>query len=85
MKVNNEKEGVLYAALSYRMWGVVPIYWKLIQHVSSGEILAQRIFWAFIFMLVLLLVTKKWYAYVDFVKEIAKKPKLFGPYSWRLC
>ena len=77
MKLNNEKEGVLYAALSYLMWGVVPIYWKLVQHVSSGEILAQRIFWSFIFMLGLLLVTRKWYAYVDFVKEIVKKPKLF--------
>ena len=77
MKLNNEKEGVLYAALSYLMWGVVPIYWKLVQYVSSGEILAQRIFWSFIFMLGLLLVTRKWYAYVDFVKEIVKKPKLF--------
>lgn len=77
MKFNNEKEGVLYAAFSFAMWGIVPIYWKLVQHVSSGEILAQRIVWSFIFMLVLLFVTKKWNAYVDFVKEIVKKPKIF--------
>jgi chloramphenicol-sensitive protein RarD len=77
MKLNNEKEGVLYAVLSYVMWGFVPIYWKFLQHVSSGEILAQRIFWSFVFMLVLIIVTKKWHAYVAFVKEIVKKPKMF--------
>ena len=77
MKLNNEKDGVVYAVLSYVMWGVTPIYWKLTQHVSSGEILAQRVFWSFIFMLVLLLFTKKWNTYVEFMKEIVKKPKLF--------
>lgn len=77
MKLDNDKEGVLYALLSFVMWGVVSIYWKLIQQVSAGEILAQRILWSFIFMLVLLLITRKWNAYFDFVKEIVKKPKIF--------
>lgn len=77
MRLDNDKEGVLYAILSFVMWGVVSIYWKLIQQVSAGEILAQRILWSFIFMLVLLLITRKWNAYFDFVKEIVKKPKIF--------
>lgn len=77
MKLNNEKDGVIYSVLSYVMWGITPIYWKLIQHVSSGEILAQRVFWSFVFMLVLLLITGKWQEYVKFMKEIIKKPKLF--------
>lgn len=77
MKLMKEKEGILYSALSYGMWGFVPIYWKLIQQVSSGEILAHRIFWSFIFMSGLLFVTKKWLAYREFVKEIIKKPKMF--------
>ncbi len=77
MKLNNERDGVMYAILSYIMWGITPIYWKLIQHVSSAEILAQRVFWSFIFMLVLLFFTRKWHTYVEFAKEIVKKPKLF--------
>jgi len=59
------------------MWGITPIYWKLVQHVPSGEILAQRVFWAFIFMLILLFAMKKWHTYIIFVKEIMKKPALF--------
>lgn len=77
MKENNEKEGVLYAALSYVIWGFFPIYWKLINDVSAGETLAQRVFWSFVFMVVLLLFTKKWHMFVGFVKEIVKQPKLF--------
>ncbi|QTL51224.1 EamA family transporter RarD [Priestia aryabhattai] len=77
MKLNYEKDGVMYAILSYLMWGITPIYWKLVQHVSSEEILAQRVFWAFIFMLILLFAMKKWHTYIIFVKEIMKKPALF--------
>ena len=77
MKLNYEKDGVMYAILSYLMWGITPIYWKLVQHVPSGEILAQRVFWAFIFMLILLFAMKKWHTYIIFVKEIMKKPALF--------
>ncbi|OIJ17224.1 EamA family transporter [Anaerobacillus alkalilacustris] len=77
MKLNNEKDGVVFAVLSYVMWGVTPIYWKLTEHISSGEILAQRVFWSFIFMLVLLFLLKKWNIYVEFIKGIVKKPKLF--------
>ncbi|AYA78403.1 EamA family transporter RarD [Bacillus sp. Y1] len=77
MKLNNEKDGVLFAILSFVMWGLTPIYWKFTQYISSEEILAQRVLWSFIFMLVLLIFLKKWNIYVEFVKEIIKKPKLF--------
>lgn len=77
LKLNNEKDGVLFAILSFVMWGLTPIYWKFTQYISSEEILAQRVLWSFIFMLVLLIFLKKWNIYVEFVKEIIKKPKLF--------
>ncbi|MCZ8496144.1 EamA family transporter [Priestia sp. Y58] len=77
MNLNHDKDGVTYAVLSYLMWGFTPIYWKLVHHVAPGEILAQRVFWSFIFMLILLLITKNWRTYITFVKEIMKKPSLF--------
>ncbi|WP_368505171.1 EamA family transporter RarD [Alkalihalophilus sp. As8PL] len=77
MNGHNEKDGVVFAVLSYIMWGLTPIYWKLTQHLSSGEILAQRVIWSFVFMLVLLACLKKWKIYLEFVKEIVHKPKLF--------
>lgn len=77
MKVNSEKEGICYATLSYVIWGFFPIYWKLIQNVTSGEVLAQRVLWSFVFMVVLLIFTKKWLTFVEFVKEMVKQPKMF--------
>lgn len=77
MKVNEQKEGAIYAALSYMMWGIVPVYWKFLQGVGATEILAQRVLWSFVFMLVLLLFMKKWQAFLDYVKNIVRNPKLF--------
>ncbi|WP_153733597.1 EamA family transporter RarD [Sporosarcina obsidiansis] len=77
MKLNTEKEGISYAIFAYIMWGITPIYWKTVQHVSPGEIITQRVFWSFLFMILLIFITKKWNTYVTFVKEITKKPKLF--------
>jgi chloramphenicol-sensitive protein RarD len=75
MKLESEKEGALYAALSYIMWGIIPIYWKWLQHVPSGEILAHRVIWSFGFMVVLLWFTKKWGAFIAYVKEISHNGK----------
>ena len=78
MKVDEQKEGAVYAAISYMMWGIVPIYWKFLQGVGAVEILAQRVFWSFVFMLVLLVFMKKWRAFVEYVKKIIGNPKLFA-------
>ncbi|GAB6256566.1 EamA family transporter RarD [Peribacillus sp. N1] len=78
MKVDEQKEGAIYAALSYMMWGVVPIYWKFLQGVGATEILAQRVLWSFVFMLVLLMFMKKWQAFLAYVKNILGNPKLFA-------
>lgn len=54
------KIGVLLAVLAYSLWGILPLYWKLIDNIPSSEILAHRIFWAFIFVCGLLLRNSEW-------------------------
>lgn len=49
--------GVGYAVLAFAAWGVLPIYWKAMEEVSALEILTHRIFWSFIFVFILLMVT----------------------------
>lgn len=59
--MHNEKTaGVLYAVTAYILWGILPVYWKLINSVSSIEILSNRIVWAFVFTILIILVTKQW-------------------------
>lgn len=48
--VNSEKYGLFCGAMSYVLWGILPIYWKIIDKVSAFEILANRIVWSFVFV-----------------------------------
>ena len=69
MDKKKEVEGILYGILSYVIWGIVPIYWKFIDHVSSTEILAHRELWSFEFMIILLLILKQFTEYKGYIKE----------------
>jgi chloramphenicol-sensitive protein RarD len=53
------KQGFLAAFLAYGMWGVLPVYWRLLSGVNSLQILAHRIIWAAVFCVALLLSTKE--------------------------
>ncbi|RAL20849.1 EamA family transporter RarD [Thermoflavimicrobium daqui] len=68
------KSGILYTFIAYASWGLLPIYWKLLDSYSSQEILAHRIFWSFIFVSVLLIFKKRWQNLKEFIKD---KKRLF--------
>lgn len=54
------------AALStYLIWGVLPLYWNLLARAGANEILAHRIIWSFVFMVVVLMVTKRWQSFKE--------------------
>ena len=42
------------------MWGVLPLYWKLLGDVSAPEILCHRILWSLFFLIILLRATGLW-------------------------
>lgn len=53
---------MFYAFLAYFFWGFFPMYWKLLKHIPTMEILAHRVLWAFIFYgVVIFIKEKKWY------------------------
>ncbi|MEW4022824.1 EamA family transporter RarD [Bacillus siamensis] len=60
MQGNTARKGIIYTACSFAMWGLFPVYWKLLEHIPALDILAHRIIWSFVFMCVLLTVLKKW-------------------------
>ena len=59
MNSDNTMQGVYYALTAYIFWGVVPIYFKWVDHVSPWEILSHRVIWALILLLVILAWTKQ--------------------------
>jgi chloramphenicol-sensitive protein RarD len=76
--MNNRTEqqaGVLYAAFSYILWGFLPVYWKLLDHVKADEILANRVFWSFFFIVVILVINKKWGLFKATLRGLAQNKK----------
>ncbi|ETI68574.1 EamA family transporter RarD [Neobacillus vireti] len=75
MKKNETQLGAIYAGFSYFLWGLLPIYWKLLNNVEAKEILANRIFWSFVFMVVVLILTKKGELCLRTIKGFAQNKK----------
>lgn len=59
MSMPLHKSGLFAALSAYVIWGVLPIYWKLLQEAGAYEILAHRVLWSFVFMFVLLVPLSK--------------------------
>jgi chloramphenicol-sensitive protein RarD len=53
-------QGYWYAIVAYTAWGLLPIYWKIFSKISAWEILSQRIIWSVVFVVILVLASKKW-------------------------
>jgi len=54
------KEGVLAGLLAYTLWGMFPIYFKIIGDISPTEILAHRVIWAVPFGALIIHFRKQW-------------------------
>jgi chloramphenicol-sensitive protein RarD len=52
--------GLLYTTGAFLLWGAVPVYWKMLQHVPALEILAHRIVWGLAFVAVWMTIRGRW-------------------------
>jgi chloramphenicol-sensitive protein RarD len=48
------RRGVWQGLLAYTIWGLFPIYWKLFHGIPALEVLAHRILWSFVALVVIL-------------------------------
>ncbi len=53
--MSDSQKGIIWATGAYIVWGVLPIYWKTLQHVPSAEILTSRVLWACLFTLIIVI------------------------------
>jgi len=47
---DESRAGIIYAALAYTIWGIMPIYWRLLGDVPSFQITVQRVVWSAVFV-----------------------------------
>ena len=44
------KQGITYGLTAYFLWGILPIFWKMLGTVPAFEILANRFIWSCVFV-----------------------------------
>jgi len=52
--------GLFYAFIAYGMWGLLPIYWKLLHSVSPAAILSHRMVWSLVVVAAILTARREW-------------------------
>jgi chloramphenicol-sensitive protein RarD len=72
-----DKKGILYGLGAYGLWGLFPLYWKLLHGISALQLIGHRIGWSFILLIAVVFITRQWQ---DF-RSLALKPKTLQIYS----
>jgi chloramphenicol-sensitive protein RarD len=63
--------GIAYAALAYAAWGLFPLYFRQVAEVSAFEIVLHRTVWSLVFVLLLLVVMRRF----AWLGEVLRQPR----------
>ena len=68
--MNEYKKGLACGLGAYVLWGVLPVYWKLLDDVLPFEILSSRFMWSCVFVALLIIFQGKLPLFLTEVKSI---------------
>src|SRR5436309_12697894 len=58
--IHEDRSGLIAGIAAFGLWGVIPVYWKLLKTVPATEILAHRFVWTSLFLIGLLSWQRRW-------------------------
>lgn len=64
--------GLLFAVAAYGSWGLFPFYFALLDSVSPFEVVAHRVVWSFIFLSLMLTITRGWHGLRGLVSSVKR-------------
>lgn len=67
----SSRSGIFYALTAFTLWAIAPIYFKEMSFVPAQEILAHRIIWSCVIVLVLIVLLR----YTDALKTVLRSRK----------
>jgi chloramphenicol-sensitive protein RarD len=77
MQSQSSKSGVVYAAIAYVMWGILPLFWNLLGEIDAGHLLAHRIVWSFVTMILVVLLLGKIRPFFKQIKDLFSDKRAF--------
>jgi chloramphenicol-sensitive protein RarD len=69
--VSERRKGLVFGLAAYTIWGLFPLYWPLLEPSSALEILANRIVWSLVTMVVILAVVRRW----SWIRKLRHDPR----------
>lgn len=75
--MNNTQKSLVAILICYFSWGLFPIYFKLLKSIGAYEVLAMRILCSFIFMILVVGITKNKKTILEEIKKIWDNKKSF--------
>ncbi|MDT3398677.1 EamA family transporter RarD [Streptomyces sp. B1866] len=71
---DQHRAGLAYGFAAYGAWGLVPLFWPLLEPSSAVEILAHRMVWSLAAVATALLVLRRW----SWVRPLLRDPRRLG-------
>ncbi|MDT0546106.1 MULTISPECIES: EamA family transporter RarD [Streptomyces] len=68
------RSGLAYGMAAYGMWGLVPLFWPLLEPTGAVEILAHRMVWSLVAVALILLVMRRW----SWIPPLLRQPARLG-------
>jgi len=57
---NEKAAGIWAVAAAYVSWGLLPLFWRLLDQIPAQKIIAHRIVWSFAFLFILVFFQERW-------------------------
>jgi chloramphenicol-sensitive protein RarD len=57
--MSSERRGIALGVAAYTMWGLFPIYWRLLEPGGALEVLAHRVVWSLLFVVALMVLGRR--------------------------
>lgn len=71
--------GLFFGAAAFGIWGLLPLYWKLVAALTPYQIFSHRVVWSLLFLLIILLVQKELSGFLKLLKQPKMWLKIAGP------
>ncbi|MFI6198121.1 EamA family transporter RarD [Streptomyces phaeochromogenes] len=71
---SEQRIGLLNGFAAYGMWGLVPLFWPLLEPAGAAEILAHRMVWSLGVVVIALVVMRRW----SWAGPLLRQPRRLG-------
>ncbi len=76
---NEYMKGLTSGVIAFTLWGILPLYWRLVHELNAYQIFLQRVVWSFVFVLLILIFLKRIKRFIEVVKDERMWVKMLLP------